>query len=129
MMEVKSANATIEIQTVKDTINVVGLRSDLDAAMAKSPDCKRMDVVKSLIGITGDIVKSEIGGKPVVFSSNNVAEFTLKGKLDATLRIDYMIRRYGKAETREALTRLVNGMIAENKPVMTGNGSEFALRR
>jgi hypothetical protein len=129
MMDVKSTNATMGVQIARDTINVGGLRSDLDAAMAKSSECKRMDAVKSLIGITGDIVKAEISGKPAVFSSNNVAEFSLKDKLNSTLRIDYLIRRYGKAETREALTELVNGMIAENRPAMIGSNSGFALRR
>lgn len=97
--------------------------------MAKSPNCNRMDVIRSLIGITGDIVKAEINSKQVVFSSTSIEEFALKDKLDATLRIDYMTRRYGKSETREALTELINGMIAENRPVAMRNGNEFALRR
>ncbi len=129
MTTVKSADIAIGLPVMRETINVSVLRSDLDAVMAKSPNCNRMDVIRSLIGITGDIVKAEINSKQVVFSSTSIEEFALKDKLDATLRIDYMTRRYGKSETREALTELINGMIAENRPVAMRNGNEFALRR
>ena len=112
MLTVKTAPVAPKVEAARETISVEKLRSDLDSAIAKSPGCRKVDVIHGLISIVHDMVLADVTGKPLKFSNDNKAgEPTLRDKLQSTLEIERLIKRYGRGNTKQALILLIDGMV------------------
>jgi hypothetical protein len=85
---------------------------ELDSAIAKLPDYRKVDVIRALVSIVNDIV-FESSGDAAASNKNDKAEETLalKDRLKLILAIEDLLKRYNKNVVRLALVSIIDGMV------------------